>query len=365
MDYFFYSSGKGFSGIKTIDISESKSYNEKGKYNWEFLKNIYFNDLLIYQVGLVSKLLRTSYDVYILSGEAHSISNWIAVLICKARKKPLLIWGHGIYGNEKYLKKSIRHLFNRIADSHLVYGKRAGNLMIGSGISPDRIFIVYNSLDFHTQMKHYEERNIDALKLLKMKLFPVQSELPVIIFIGRLTREKKISYLLEVLYRSSKKGHKYNCLIVGGGPESDNLKTMSDSLGISDLVCFYGPSYDELTNSNLIMLAECCVSPGNVGLTAIHSMSLGTPVITHGNMFNQGPEAEAVIHGETGLYFKEDDIDSLSDAIDDLILNRKKLFMEVNCIRQIKKYWNPMKQSAVFDEAVLKSISAFSDKSKD
>jgi glycosyltransferase involved in cell wall biosynthesis len=82
-------------------------------------------------------------------------------------------------------------------------------------------------------------------------------------------------------------------------------------------------------------------------------------------MFNQGPEAEAVIHGETGLYFKEDDIDSLSDAIDDLILNRKKLFMEVNCIRQIKKYWNPMKQSAVFDEAVLKSISALSEKSKD
>ena len=107
------------------------------------------------------------------------------------------------------------------------------------------------------------------------------------------------------------------------------------------------------------MLADCCVSPGNVGLTAIHSLSLGTPVITHGNYFNQGPEVESVIQNETGLFFKENNVVSLSEVIDDMILNRKKLTMETSCIDQVKKYWNPKNQADIFEKAILDSIKNF------
>ncbi len=180
--------------------------------------------------------------------------------------------------------------------------------------------------------------------------------LPVVLFIGRLTAEKKISYLLKSVSLSKIKGNRYNCLVVGTGEELKNLQNLSVSLGINDLVHFYGPSYDEGTNSRLIMLSDCCVSPGNVGLTAIHSLSFGTPVITHGNYFNQGPEVESVIQDQTGLLFKEDDVENLSDVIDDMILNKKKLIMENSCIEQVKKYWNPAKQAELFDRAVLDSI---------
>ena len=356
VDYFFYSSRYGFSGIKTIDINESKFVNENGKLNWSFLKNIFINNILIYQIGIISKCLETNYDAYILYGEMHNISNWIAALICKIRNKPLFFFGHGIYGNEKYLKKTIRLLYYKIADYHLVYGNRSRNLMIESGFSPKKIFTVYNSLDFNVHKKQYDERNQDDLEKLKTKLFPGHSDLPVVIFIGRLTKEKKISYLLEAIRLSKKKGNIYNCLIVGAGSELDNLRHLSNSMEISDSVCFYGPSYDENINAKLIMLAECCVSPGNVGLTAIHSLSLGTPVITHKNMSNQGPEAEAVIQDETGLFFEEDNANSLSDVVDNMILNKKKLSMGTNCIEQVKKYWNPGNQAAIFDKAVLDSI---------
>lgn len=359
IDYFFYSSRNGFSGIKTIDINESKFVSANGKLNWFFLRNIVIRNTLLYQVGILSKCLKTDYNAYILPGEMHIISNWIAALICRIRKKPVLFWGHGVYGNEKHIKKAIRQLYNKIADYHLVYGNRSRNLMIESGFSPKNIYVVYNSLDYYVHNKLYEERNRDELKKLKIKLFPDRSELPVVIFIGRLTKEKKISYLLEAVRLSKKKGNNYNCLIVGGGSELNNLRLLSNSMEISDSVCFYGPSYDENINAKLIMLAECCVSPGNVGLTAIHSLSLGTPLITHRNMFNQGPEAEAVIQGETGLFFEENDVNSLSYVIDDLILNKMKLSMEANCIEQVKEFWNPTKQTAVFDEAVMNSIKAY------
>jgi len=355
--YFFYSSKKGFSGIKTIDPGESKETNENGKYNWSFLSNIYIGKMLIFQSGMIKKFILTDYDAYILNGEMYSLSNWIAILIGKLRNKPVLLWGHGIYGNEKYLKKALRLLFCRFADYHLIYGKRAGTLMILEGINQNKIFTVYNSLDFKSHTRIYESRNDEEIKRLKIKLFSDNSHLPVILFIGRLTKEKKISLLIEAIYSCLKKGHTYNCLIVGAGTEIGNLRALVDRLEISKQVVFYGECYDEKTNSSLIMMADCCVSPGNVGLTAIHSMSLGTPVITHGNMFHQMPEAEAIIEGKTGLFFEEDNMESLSESIDNCILNKKKETMEANCISIVREYWNPVKQRELFDEAVLRSVS--------
>jgi glycosyltransferase involved in cell wall biosynthesis len=358
VDYNFYSSEFGFSGIKTIDINESIFVNEKGKLHWQFLKNVLIRDLIFWQTGVISRCLKTDYNAYIFYGEMHNLSIWIAALICKIRNKPTLFWGHGFYGNEKFVKKNIRLLFYKIADYHLVYGNRSKGLMIKSGFNPEKIFTVYNSLDYSVHKKLYKERNFEYLTQLKTQLFPENRGLPVVIFIGRLTREKKISYLLEAIRISKKNGNNYNCLIVGGGDESGKLKQLSLSFEISDSVRFYGPSYDENINAKLIMLSECCVSPGNVGLTAIHSLSLGTPVITHNNWFNQGPEVEAIIQNETGLFFNENDVTSLSEVIDDLVLNGKKSIMESNCIKQVEEFWNPEKQAAVFDEAIEYSFNS-------
>ncbi len=356
VEYFFYSSRNGYSGIKTIDINESKSVSINGKLNWFFLRNIFIKHVLVFQPGLISACLKTNFDVYIFSGEMYSISNWLAAIICRIRNKPAMFWGHGLYGNEKIIKKFVRLLYYKIADYHLVYAERSRKLMIASGIKSEKVFTVFNSLDFSALNNFYNTRSSSDLDELRKQLFPERWELPVIIFIGRLTKEKKISYLLESVALCKQKGNGYNCLIVGGGIESENLKSIADSLDISDSVCFYGPSYDESINAKLIMIAECCVSPGNVGLTAIHSLSLGTPVITHNNMGNQGPEADAVIPGVTGLFFEENNVQNLSEVIDDLILNRKKLFMEPKCIEEVKMYWNPVMQTSVFDKAVLNAL---------
>jgi glycosyltransferase involved in cell wall biosynthesis len=48
---------------------------------------------------------------------------------------------------------------------------------------------------------------------------------------------------------------------------------------LDDFIVFYGESYNERELAPLIALADVCVSPGNVGLTAIHALTYGTPVI--------------------------------------------------------------------------------------
>jgi glycosyltransferase involved in cell wall biosynthesis len=357
IDYTFYSSKYGFNGIPSIDFNESCFISNNGKYKWRFLKNVYLGRLLIFQYGHLINILRSKHDVYILNGEMHNLSNWIAILVCKLRKKPVLFWGHGMYGDESFLKKWLRRWFNGIADFHMIYGKRASRLLVESGINPNRVVTVYNSLDFSNHSNLYLNRDLEMLRKIKKTLFRDHHQYPVIIFIGRLTSEKKVSLLLHAIDLCRKRGNLYNCLIVGQGPQLKKLKLLSVSLGINDMICFYGSCFDDKVSSNLIMLADCCVSPGNVGLTAIHSMSFGTPVITHGNMFHQGPEIEAVIPDVTGLFFEEDSITSLADCIDELIQNHKKISMEHECIRIVKEYWNPNNQKELFEKVVLRSLN--------
>jgi glycosyltransferase involved in cell wall biosynthesis len=356
VDYYFYTSAKGYSGIEVIDLNESFYVNKVSGFRWRFLRNIYISDVLVYQVGAVIKCINTSYDAYIFNGEVQCISTWLASMVCKFKKKPVIFWGHGLYGNESALKKTVRKIFYKLADYHLIYGERSRTLMIDSGFEPGVIYTVYNSLDYSLHKKLYLERNNDGLTELKQELFPNSYQYPTAIFIGRLTKEKKISYLLRALAILRSKGCNLNCLVVGDGKESGSLKSISDSLFLSEHVCFYGPCYDEKINANLIMLSDCCVSPGNVGLTAIHCLSLGTPVITHGNLSNQGPEAEAIIEDKTGFLYEEDNIDDLALVIDKLVFTVKKTNMEKNCIMQIEKYWNPGHQSSVFDRAVIHAI---------
>lgn len=351
--YSFYTSAKGYAGIKVIDPGESKVINKVSGFDWHFLRNIYINNILIYQVGAVYKCLTTNYDTYIFSGEMQCISTWITALICRMKQKPVFFWGHGFYGNENLLKKTIRRLFYKLADYHLVYGERAKTLMIDLGFNSEKIYSVHNSLDFKLHRKIYSEKSDSDLSDLKKRLFPANHHLPAVIFIGRLTKEKKLGYLLRALAVLKSRNKTVNCIIVGAGSESGSLFSEAKSLDIADLINFYGPCHDELTNARLIMLSDCCVSPGNVGLTAIHCLSFGTPVITHENLSNQGPEAESVIDNHTGLFFKEDDVEDLAEKIDKLIFTLGKKKLESDCIDQVNRFWNPVYQSSVFNASVL------------
>lgn len=58
-----------------------------------------------------------------------------------------------------------------------------------------------------------------------------------------------------------------------------------------------------------------CVCPAAVGLTAIHALSYGCPVISNDNVETQMPEFESIVEGETGSLFKENDIEDLVEKL--------------------------------------------------
>jgi len=238
-----------------------------------------------------------------------------------------------------------------LANYHLLYNNRAKELLIQEKFDANSLYVVYNSLDYELQRKIFNTLNKRYLDERKQEIFGNSNK--TIIFIGRITKEKKLDLLIDSLNILKSKGSNFNLLIVGDGSEINHIKMACTKNGLEN-VKFWGPCYNEYIIGELIGLADLTVSPGNVGLTAIHSLTYGTPIITHNDFKNQGPEVEIIEEDITGAFFKKNNYNSLAEEI--IKWFEKHPSTEKNrasCRKNIDKYYNPQYQSSVFNDLIL------------
>jgi len=310
------------------------------------LKNFWLKDkILIFQTGVIKKCLFKNIDIAIFLGEFQIISTWIAILICKIKGIKVVLWSHGLYGNEPYWKRTLRISFYKTADELLLYERRAKKLLTEQGFKEEKLKVIFNSLDYDT---HLKLRNSNDVKQSFTPDFFKDNHLPYLIFVGRLTRVKKLDLLINAVSALNETGDKINLLLVGDGTEKEYLKSLAISLDIQDHIHFYGSCYDEKELAKFIYHATLCVSPGNVGLTAIHSLSFGTPVCTHGNLSNQMPEVESIVELETGVFFEENSLENLKEKVKDWIRNSKsRESIRKECFKIIDTFYNPYYQTDI------------------
>lgn len=310
------------------------------------LKNYIVNNRVYWRKGIM-RVAFGKYDKYLILGEFHNISIWLLLMILKIRKKKVYSWTHGWYGKEGFLLTKIKKIFFNLNTGVFVYGNYAKNLMIKVGIDHNKIHVIYNSLDYEKQM--HCRSNLQQTDIYK-KYF--KNDYPVIIFTGRLTGVKNIGLLIDAHALMEDKKNNFNVVVVGDGPERNNLEKKVKDNFLTEKYWFYGETYKEELISELYYNATVCVSPGNVGLTAMHAMVYGCPVITHSDYTTQMPEFEVIEDGVTGLFFKKDNPIDLGEKIYEWIEHSKK---KRECIRElcymkIDNYYNPINQIKVFNE---------------
>jgi len=309
-----------------------------------FCKGVwFFNKILFWQTRIVNAALMSKYDTIILGGDMYNLSIWLSAVISRLRKKKVVFWSHGFYGNELFLKKLIRHVFYCISNDHLLYSELAKERMIKKGFKKENLHVVYNSLEFKNQNRFYKK-----LKKEKNTIsFFENNSLPLLIYTGRLIKEKKVDLLINAVIELNNEDKKYNLLIVGDGPKRQYLESLLKKSS-SHNIFFYGSCYNEEEISRLIFFSNLMVSPGNIGLAAIHSLTYGTPVLTHNNLLNQMPEVESIKENINGNLFIENSLESLKLEIKKSIsfnFNKKK------CRKIVKKKYN-----ANFQIKVLNSV---------
>lgn len=335
-DWFF---GEAVGDIKQMDTSKLR-----GKVTVSKTINL-FGGKAYWQKGAVSQLFKKEYTHYVLLGEERSLSTWMFLILSVFfPKKKIYFWSHGAYGKESKLKVLVECIFWSFIDGAVLYGNYAKSVMTKAGFNTKNYHVIHNSLNYDRQI---ELRNSGLASKVFIQHFG--NDNPVIIFIGRLTKVKKLDMLVEAISLLKQKGEKYNLVFVGDGVERQSLENKVESLGINESVWFYGACYDEKTNAELIYNADLCVAPGNVGLTAMHTMVFGTPVISHNNFPWQMPEFEAIQSGKTGDFFEYQNLQSLVETISRWFASKKNNREEVRqaCYYEIDTSWNPYYQIEV------------------
>lgn len=297
-----------------------------------------------------------SYDAIIFSGDVRILSFWKLLFAKNWRNKrpKMILWTHGWYGRESKIKQWIKKTYWKGVDAFLLYGEYAKKLMIQQGFNPNSLYVIANSLAYDRQLIL---RNQLCSSKIYNEIFHNNNK--TIIFIGRLTYEKKLEMLITAISSLKRDYLELNLVLIGNGEALNFLKSFAHTIGIDSQVYFWGECYDEETNAKLIYNADLCVSPGNVGLTAIHSMMFGCPVITHNDFRHQGPEFEAIKSGKTGIFFKNNSVESLTKIIKKWINtsgNDREAVREA-CFQEIDRKWNPNYQIEVLKSVLINTIT--------
>jgi glycosyltransferase involved in cell wall biosynthesis len=250
-----------------------------------------------FQVGLFKEISKSDFDVIIPMFDLAWIKNLLLVFFGSQK---ILLWGHRY--SESRIAGSIRNFFMKRADGLIQYSDCEVSRMISNGIDPEKIFIAHNTMDISNHGLGNEEKS-------------------TFIFVGRAQERKQINEFLHAFAQVIKDIPKNITInIVGEGDENVKLKLLAKNLKIEDRVFFRGAIHDHEVLKSYYHKAIAYVSPSAVGLSVLHSLAYGVPVVTKKHGKQHGPEFSNIKNNENGIIY---DQEKLSDVLLKLVNNKK------------------------------------------
>lgn len=150
----------------------------------------------------------------------------------------------------------------------------------------------------------------------------------VLLYVGRLSKEKNLPFLLDSLKLIIRETPAVRLLIAAGGPKEEELRRLAVSLGMSSHLIFAGQVkqpevFNYFAASDIFVFASTTETQG---LVIAEAASSGLPVVA----VDAGGVSDAVIEGKTG-YLVPHDVFAFSKKVSGLIKNeelRKKMSQE-------------------------------------
>jgi glycosyltransferase involved in cell wall biosynthesis len=335
--------------LKTFEESDNRFIRTKYSKNYKFripkIPEIYFQPKTIYYI------IKERPDCLISLGTIYSLTSWASLLTAKLLGIPCIVWGHGLLEEEKGVKWLMRKTFYKLADAQLLYGHYAKKLLVDKGFAEEKLFVVYNSLDFDTQVEI--EKTITTAQIDNFKNeHNISPNSKLLVFTGRLQPVKKLDQLVKATALLNETGVDTHLAFIGDGQQRQYLEQLATDSGIQDKVHFLGASYDEAFIGLVFKASDLCIIPSGAGLTIMHAMVYGTPVLLSDNLAQHFPEWEAVVEGKTGFYYKTDDIADMVNKATQALQSDNKSDIRQNCLKVIHEKYNPYVQEQVFEAAV-------------
>lgn len=207
-----------------------------------------------------------------------------------------ILWGPG-YGRSR-LANRVRDGVLRRADGLLLYGTTGVADFVRRGTPRDRIFVAPNTI----HVPNHRDFGGEAKSSL--------------LFVGALQKRKRLDLVIDAFAEISDALPGDTTLdIVGDQPKEGEvgrfkidvetrsvLRQQAEAAGVGERVVFHAGTQNEEDLANFFKRAHAYVSPGHVGLGALHSFAYGVPVVTRKKQYpSHGAEIENLKDGHNSL----------------------------------------------------------------
>ncbi|MGM9606692.1 MAG: polysaccharide pyruvyl transferase CsaB [Oscillospiraceae bacterium] len=259
-------------------------------------------------LGVLKKMIRDGgYEIIHCHGAR---GNLMGALLRRSTGLPVVTTVHSDYKLDymgRFLSRLTYGTINRIALRKLDYRIGVSDAMVDQlitrGFDPDRLFAIYNGLDFSPRPVAMEREEFFRAVGLNA------DENSVVVGIAaRLNPVKDIPTLIRAFAKAHALRPELRLLIAGDGAQMEELKRLANQLGVTDTVCFAGwltdvdSFYHAIDVNTLTSLSETfpysLTEGARAGLPTVASRVGGVPYL--------------IDHGVNGLLFEAGDVDALA-----------------------------------------------------
>lgn len=255
--------------------------------------------------GAIVEIVRRPPDAVLAVNNMGHLTEYCLFLLCKALRTRFIWWTHGFDHAPRNrapglatLRRMVMRAALRHADGVIVFSEQGRRSLLRAGVRRDRLVRADNTLDTAalTALAGEFSRCDRARWCDEFGLDPSRRYL---IFVGRLTRSKRVMDVVRVLERVAEHRPEVGLLVVGDGPEQERLHRYVASRGIAG-VHLLGAVYDDVQLAKLFATAEVAITPANVGLTIVQAFCFGLPFVT-AESDSHGPEIQYLVDGQNGF----------------------------------------------------------------
>lgn len=209
------------------------------------------------------------------------------------------------------------------------------------------------------EISKFDKKYISVFFNHMHKLLPVIQKKHILLYAGRIVKEKNLPFLIDMLGEVRKKVNDAVLLFVGGGPAEEELKKYAKTKPYSWNICFAGyRSRDEL--SYFYNFADVFVFPSlteTQGLVTVEAMMCGLPVVAIGEMGTLD-----VMQGDNGGFMVHNDIKEFSDRVIDLLTDKQLYEQKKDDAIEWSKQWSLESLTPKLEECYCKAIENYKNK---
>jgi len=261
----------------------------------------------------ILRCIRNLYDI--LSKESFDLmhthgyfADIIATPLSKILGIPHISTCHGFILNDRNLKvyNALDRFSLRLCNKVIAVSEGIRDDLIKSGISGSKIIVIQNAVQ-----NSYDADSFMENRLNRRRLVGVEENEYVAGYVGRLSDEKGLRYLIEAGLLLKGQGEVFKILIIGDGPKRKELEDLSKGKGLERKIIFAGFQSDV---ENWLPAFDVFVLPSlteGTPMALLEAMSAGIPVIAT----NVGGVPKIVENGVNGFLIDPGDFQALSEKI--------------------------------------------------